>query len=113
MTIPGIIGGAIAFYIVYALLALFLKHKKGLIVSGILWLFAGIALLATKHDGFVLVSSAIGFIAVSLIGPIRIKSPGKKHDELQRKKVPRKTNKNQGDRRSAVALVRVQTKSAL
>ena len=90
MTIPGIIGGAIAFYIVYALLALFLKHKKGLIVSGILWLFAGIALLATKHDGFVLVSSAIGFIAVSLIGPIRIKSPGKEARRAAKEKGPPK-----------------------
>ena len=45
MNFATVIGGAIAFYIIYAIFALLFKHGVGLTVSTILWAFAGIALL--------------------------------------------------------------------
>ena len=86
MSFATILGGAIAFYLIYAIFALFLKHKVGLTVSGVLWLFAGISLLAARGDGFVLIAAAVGFIAVLLIGPIQIRSPEKEAKRAAEKK---------------------------
>ena len=87
-----VIGGAIAFYIIYAIFALFFKHGVGLTVSTILWAVAGIALLATRQDGFVMISAAVGFFAVLLISPIQIRSPEKEAKRAKKKNGPPKSD---------------------
>ena len=87
-----IIGGALAFYLVYAICALFFKHGVGLTVSAILWACVGIALLAARQDGFVMISSVVGFLAVLLIGPIQIRSPEKEAKRAKKKNAPSKSD---------------------
>ncbi len=92
MNFATVIGGAIAFYIIYAIFALFFKHGVGLTVSTILWAFAGIALLIAQHDGFVMISAVVGFFAVLLISPIQIRSPEKEAKRAKKKTDPPKRN---------------------
>ena len=85
-----VIGGTIAFYLIYAFFALFFKHKIGLIVSGVLWALAGFALVIARQDGFAIVSATLGSLAVLVIRQIQIRSPEKEAKRANKKNDPPK-----------------------
>ena len=99
MGFAAILGGALAFYLIYALLALFIKHRNALIASGILWLMTGIMQIVVRADFFVLIASIVGFLAVCLIKPIQINSPEKLAEKQAKQKAQQKSkNKDQNDK---------------
>ena len=81
-----LIGGIIGFWLIYAIIALFAKHKISLIVTFVLGIISGIASLLAKGDYFSLISSVLAVIIIFLLVPIQVNSEAKEEWKRLRKK---------------------------
>lgn len=80
-----VFGGMVAFWGLYALLALIVKHEFSLIIMTILGFFAGLGTAIYRGEYTTLVSTAIGAVLVRLVAPIQVKSKAKAEWKNSRK----------------------------
>ncbi|MDD4157509.1 MAG: hypothetical protein PHY08_13170, partial [Candidatus Cloacimonetes bacterium] len=77
-----IIGASLGFWLLYALIAIFAKHKVAIITTAILGLIAGISACAARGDYVTLVGSALAVVLILVITPLQINS--EKKEELKK-----------------------------
>ncbi len=80
-----ILGHTIGVWLIYALLALVFKHKIGLVVSSVLFIFIGIANVISDNGGISLLSSIIALCIIGFVPPIQVRSKRKKEWKNNRK----------------------------
>ncbi len=73
----GILGGTIGCWLLYALLALIFKHKIALIITFVIGVAGGIALISVGDVSYI-ISSLIAIALIYFIVPIQVRSAKKK-----------------------------------
>ena len=73
----GILGGTLGCWLLYALLALIFKHKIALIITFVIGMVGGIAMISVGDISFI-ISSLIAIALIYFIVPIQVRSDKKK-----------------------------------
>lgn len=87
-----ILGYIVGVWLIYALLALVFKHKIGLVVSAVLFVFSGI-MQAIYGNGISLILSIIAVCIIGFVPPIQVRSERKKEWKNNRKQNSEQENR--------------------
>lgn len=80
-----LLGYAIGVWLIYALFALVFKHKIGLVITTVLYVFSGIANVIAENGVSPLISSIIAVCIIGFVPPIQVRSKRKEEWKNKRK----------------------------
>lgn len=79
------LGGALGFWLLYALIASFTKHKVSIIITALIGLLAGVSALIVRADSLTLISTILAVVLINVFAPLQIKSDAKDAWKSRRK----------------------------
>ena len=80
LSMAEVLGGAIGFWLIYALLALAFKHKASWIITLILSIASGVAQISVFGDFLTLTSAIVAIFFIYFTDPLQIRSEKKERN---------------------------------